>query len=530
MTRAVSLPILSPQTETDRKRNRNVFVIAVLIFSGLCIWNAIASYCDIETDATMHYMIARFALSDPVHMTSVWGRPLCTLAYAVPAVLGRQVGARLMSLLMALVIAGVSYSIASRQKMRFPALAVVLLFAQPLFFFHSWSSLTEIPFAMALSLAFWAYQRRWWVAMAIFAGLTPLGRLEGFAFVLIAIVALLLHRKWWIAPLVVVPFLLWSYEGYVANSRPWNYPWWQWVFRNSPYSTESMYGRGPLWWFVGQLPMIVGPFATPFFMVGIWWCAKRAFAPTPGAAGESRYPAIIRWVLVPADQTARCDVWIALIPLMILILHSLLWWQGKLGSAGSIRYMVMVAPFWALVSARGVEWCAERFQFNRPLRWASVGALLPLLMNWHMYPGPAEFPFPRYAEDYIAKSVADWYLADPKVQADYPLIVSTPPAVWLHLDMNFSNSKRVGERGKQNILEPKPGTFLIWDPVYAVKNADESNTIPHAWVEQGHWIYVGRFDCSGSRAEIYLSPQTSSGDPTVWLKPPFQIDPSVLIE
>ena len=36
-----------------------------------------------------------------------------------------------------------------------------------------------------------------------------------------------------------------------------HYHWWTWVVRNNPYSYQSVYGRGPWYWFVIRLPVLM---------------------------------------------------------------------------------------------------------------------------------------------------------------------------------------------------------------------------------------------------------------------------------
>jgi hypothetical protein len=46
------------------------------------------------------------------------------------------------------------------------------------------------------------------------------------------------------------------------------------------------------------------------------------------------------------DHRARCEVLIAVIPIGVLVVHSLLYWRGLMASNGELRYMLTVAPFW----------------------------------------------------------------------------------------------------------------------------------------------------------------------------------------
>src|SRR5439155_27150165 len=131
------------------------------------------------------------------YLVNVWGRPFVTALYAIPATFFGRMGVRVTSLCCALLIATIASLIAKDLKFRWPALAFIFTLAQPLVFLHSFSELTELPFALLLVLAFWAYRRRQWLVMAIVAALLPTARPEGFGFLLLAFVALIAHRRWW---------------------------------------------------------------------------------------------------------------------------------------------------------------------------------------------------------------------------------------------------------------------------------------------------------------------------------------------
>src|SRR5690349_9627453 len=147
-----------PQSPNDRL----ALWLGVAIFSALSLWMAVKSKGFLEADACTHYVFARHAIEEPQYLADVWGRPLCTGTYVLPAVIGGVLGVRVMSLALAVISGLVTYRIAVKQGYRLPALAAILLFAQPLFYLHSFSELTEIPFAFVAVLAFWAYQNRWY--------------------------------------------------------------------------------------------------------------------------------------------------------------------------------------------------------------------------------------------------------------------------------------------------------------------------------------------------------------------------------
>src|SRR4051812_9367839 len=167
-----------------------VLGVAAMVFAGLSLWGAIVSDGFLEADACTHYLYARFALGAPHYLVNVWGRPVVTALYAVPAALWGRMGVRVTSLLCALAIAAIGYRIARRMKFRRPELAFLFVLGQPLVLLHSFSELTELPFALLLALAFWAYCARRWFWVALLAGLLPLARPEGFLFVMLAAVGL----------------------------------------------------------------------------------------------------------------------------------------------------------------------------------------------------------------------------------------------------------------------------------------------------------------------------------------------------
>jgi len=60
-------------------------------------------------------------------------------------------------------------------------------------------------------------------------------------------------------------------------------------------------------------------------------------------------------VLLGAWRSIRksTEFLIAVIPFLILFAHSVIYALGLMASNGELRYMLIVAPFWALLAARG---------------------------------------------------------------------------------------------------------------------------------------------------------------------------------
>ena len=335
-------------------RERVPIILSILIFASLSILCAGTSEGFLEADGCTHYMYARWAFEYPVYFVDIWGRPFKTALYAPAAATVGLIGVRLTSLAVAITIAFIAYFIARGQKYRWPALAVIFTFAQPVLFLHSFSELTELPFAMLLGAAFLAYQRRRWWALTVLAGLLPLSRPEGFGFVALAAVLLACHRKWLWVLILAVPVMGWQIAGSILYREPGD--WWRWLAKHWPYAGDSLYAAGPIWHFVALLPAVVGPAIVPFVIVGM---LRQVHHEETKPEGDSSF---LRSFVV--NHLARCDVLIAVIPLMILVGHSVLYWLGKMASNGEVRYMLIVAPFWALLACRGWGWAWERM-FSR---------------------------------------------------------------------------------------------------------------------------------------------------------------------
>ena len=494
---ASSSPSLgTPHSAFCISSDRLAVVVAIAIFSALSATMAVKSTAFLEGDAATHYMYARAAFAAPHYLVNVWGRPICTALYAIPAHFSGRTATRLTSLAVAVVIALIARSIAGRQGWRWPALAAVFTFAQPLVFLHSFAELTELPFALLMALAFLAYQRRQWFWFAVAVGLTPLSRPEGFGFVVLAAVALVCHgRARWL-PVLATPTVAWDVAGWWMYGQKAR--WWHWLADNWPYAGDSLYDRGYLLKFVAMLPAVVGPFVFPATAIGIWLCLRpsreQANAPRPVEridrprlagrvleyAGVDVTRGRLSWLFT--DHRRRCDVLIAVLPLMILVGHSVLSWLGKMASNGEVRYMIVVAPFWALLSARGWGWTFDQLSWRRPALWAGVAALLPCAFNLTY----GVLPQHQMADWDEADRIAAWYKTGP-VGRRYPHIAMAHPGLLYALDFLPNDARRV-DWNKKRIDAVPPGTLVVWDRVNGLFNSDAERSIPLDELRRAGWV------------------------------------------
>jgi hypothetical protein len=415
----------------------------------------------LESDGATHFIFARHALEQPIYFVDVWGRPLCTAILALPAFCGGLIGARLASMAVAVACGIAAMQIARGQGLRWPVLALIFTLGSPLVFLHSFSELTELPFALVVALAVLCYQRRAWWAMAIFTSVAPLGRPEGFFFLGLCAFALLIEKKW--LPILALPIgvIAWSVAGHLMVG-PADRPWWLWIADHWPYESGSEYPKGPIVYFLGILPMVVGPFALPAMWIGIW----RNFA---GA----------NW----RDHRGRVDFVIAGLPLAILIGHSLLFWLGKFSSSGSARYLLIVAPLWGCLCARGWEWIFTRFNWQRPASWAALAVVLPGMVNW-IYPF---LPLKQSASWNQAQKIVRWYEVSSR-HADYPRVMANHPGIFFYLNASPWDRRRVLPWSMQDIEHPQSGVLLLWDREFCTQNSDPKLVASLQRISSAGWI------------------------------------------
>jgi hypothetical protein len=213
------------------------------------------------------------------------------------------------------------------------------------------------------------------------------------------------------------------------------------------------------------MPAVVAPLLWPFTCVGAAWSLARP---------------VRRFF---TDHFDRVQMLIALIPLMILGGHSLLYWLGRMASNGELRYMLVVAPFWGLLSAKGFEWCAQRFNVTRVYRFAAVAALATIGANLY-YP---VLPLHLTVDGARAKATAEWYRST-ELRKDYPRLLASNPEIAYFLGVSHTDPSRMRDWRKDVAAAAPAGTLLVWDPVYALFNADNNRVVTIEEIERAGWV------------------------------------------
>ena len=479
--------------QSARRSDLRTCAAAACVFATGSLLCAVFSDGFLTADALTHYLYTKYAFSRPTYLVDVWGRPFVTALFALPAAVAGRLGVRVTSMLLALVCAALAYGIARGQGVRRQVLAFVFTLAQPLVFLHSFAEMTELPFAALAGAAFAAYQGRRWTLSAVLVALTPLARPEGFGLVALAGVAFLLQRR--VLPLLLLPLplVLWNHAGWEVYDRAG--PWWRWLPDHWPYSKESTYPAGHPLQFVAQLPVVVSPFVLPAVLIGVGLSFSR-----DKLAPDNRHPRV-------------CRVAAAFIPLFVLTVHSVLSATGKMASFGEPRYLLVAAPFWAVLAARGWEWVFDRCDWRQPVRWAVVAALLPAAALLYHRVLPLRTP----AHWHAAEAFATEYRRQLQPNG-YPRVLAAHPAVHYYCGIDPQDETLAADWRKEVIASVPAGTVLVWDPVYSTRNAHEDRVVTPQDVRKAGWVVDSEMAELLSRAARERGGRPSP-DPTERLAP-----------
>ena len=299
----------------------SAFAIAAV---ALALWSP-DSY---QQDGGFHYLFARDAWWNHALFVDVWGRPLFTTLYALPA-RGGYLAAKLLTVVVCVATAWQSWKWAEDEGLARPEFTIPFLALQPSLMLLAADTMTEPLFALVLVVALRLRRRgRPRDAMAV-ASLLPLARPEGFfVCVLWGVWALADARlgestwrraralpllasgvlAWWLAALAITRDPLFILHNWPPNWAP----------------TGATYGIAPWSEYWRLRYEIVAKYFAPFFAIGfLAFVARR-----------------------------RLGVATSLV-LMLFALHSVLRHYGLFGSAGYPRYFVCIAPAIALITLEG---------------------------------------------------------------------------------------------------------------------------------------------------------------------------------
>lgn len=304
-----------------------------------------------QQDGGTHFLFARDSWWKPALLVDVWGRPLFTALYALPARLG-YLPAKLTTVVVCALTAWQTWRWARDEHLARAELAIPFLVLQPSFMLLASDTMTEPLFALVLVVALRLHRAGRVRAGMVVASLLPLARPEGFF-------VCMLWGAWALA------------DRRLARA----------VWRRAaalPILTSGVAG-----WWLAALAIT----RDPAFILRNW---PHNWAPTGATYGTAewlaywhlRYEIVAKPLFVPflvglaALLARRRLVTATSLVLMLFVLHSVLRHYGLFGSAGYPRYLVCVAPPIALITLAGWNVIADalwRAVRRWPPRFSAAG-------------------------------------------------------------------------------------------------------------------------------------------------------------
>ncbi|HET7456155.1 MAG TPA: hypothetical protein VFJ74_00780 [Gemmatimonadaceae bacterium] len=315
-------------SSVDGRRSRLLGFVWLAVAAAVGLVLAVLYPDSSQQDGGNHFLIARWAWKHPALFVDVWGRPLFTFLYALPAQLG-YLPAKLATVAVTVAAAWQTWRLAEDEGFERAWLVVPLTFLQPAVLALYTETMTEPLLALVFIVALRLHRRgRVRAGMAV-ASLMPLARPEGFFLCLLWGVWVLLDRRdgrapwrralstpwlaagsvaWWLAALAITGDPLYIVHHWPPNWGP----------------ASANYGTGPWLAYWYQRSIIAGRLLYVPFLVGLAVLVARRRLGTVTSAF-----------------------------LLLFVLHSVFWRYGLFSAAGYPRYFVCVAPATALITLAG---------------------------------------------------------------------------------------------------------------------------------------------------------------------------------
>ena len=122
-------------------------------------------------------------------------------------------------------------------------------------------------------------------------------------------------------------------------------------------------------------------------------------------------------------------------------------------------------------------------------------------------------PLGIYDDDRLALDVAKWYRSDAELQRQYPRLTASYIAVYQYLDFSMTDRRKTVVWSKAMVKQRPPGVVLVWDDVYATRNADTSMCVSREELKENGWRKLRTFERGNRVWDVYLSPEPAVKSP-----------------
>lgn len=306
------------------------FLTALFFCAGVILIFSVKGTGD-EGDSILHYLFARYAPAHPELFFHHWAKPLFVLVASPFAHFGFS-AMKFFNLALSSAALWLTFLIARKLKIKYAVLAVLFCMFSPMLMVLSLSGLTEPLFAFVLGLCILFYLNQKILAAVILVSFLPFVRSEGLIICGVFGFLLLLEKRFFLLPLLLVGHLVYGIAGYSTHHS------FLWIITQIPYARlNSVYGKGT-------------------------W--EHFFLKTPFVTGYPLYGLLIAGVAVLLFRIFRKNYWTENLREIILIYgcflsfffaHVVFWALGIFNSFGVLRVLIGVLPLMAIIMLRGIS-------------------------------------------------------------------------------------------------------------------------------------------------------------------------------
>lgn len=425
------------QEITPFLKRYGVYILLILLSAILYFLALLSPISYGGADDIVHYRFARYSFQHPELLLDHWAKPFFTLLASPFSQFGYP-GVKFFNMLIGAFTAFILYRMAQLIQIRKEIAVIIILFFTPVYTTMLMSGMTEVLFAAVLTMATYLFLRKNYIWSAVVISLLPLVRTEGIVIWLCFILAFLFHKKWKAVPFIFTASLIYSIIGGLYFND------FLWLYTHIPYTgTYDIYGHGDLLHFVRSNKIVFGIPVTLLFIAGIISMVRRK---------QSMY--------TKPEITCIDEFLVILAPLLVYYAsHSYVWWKG-INSLGLIRVMAGVAPLFAIIALRGLNFLTDivSLRISKHLIVAGFTVLI-VITPFNVY----EIPLKLSDKDKTVIRAAEWYQSSPYKDRKYYIwdsffyfILKTDP-----YDATKMADGIPDRHQPENFV--KPGEIVIWD-------------------------------------------------------------------
>ncbi|MBS1624739.1 MAG: hypothetical protein JST83_12005 [Bacteroidetes bacterium] len=318
--------------------------MALLLSVALALLIFTDGTCD-EGDSVYHYLFARYARQDPELFFYHWAKPLYTLLFCPAAQFGFA-AVRAVNVAVCALTVWLAYLIAFRLEYRWaPAVFVIALFFK-LFVICAFSGLTEPLAGLLVMAGIYLMMDGKYILTALLLSFLPFVRSEGLFLCSLFAAYMMWQRQWRALPLFLTGHIIYGLAGAKYNH---NNPFW--VIQSIPYlAADQHYGHGDWLYYIKELPTITGPVNAFLLALGVLMII---------------FNSIAKLMKRRSGPAISIPLFLCVIFLVFLFLHSAFWALGIFGSFGLTRVFVAMGGVMLLLMIIGLDYAAKAMTLAR---------------------------------------------------------------------------------------------------------------------------------------------------------------------